>query len=151
MTSIRVEETILAPPEAVWAAIEDISTHVRWMEDAVAIRFTSAARSGAGATFDCETKLGPFRLTDRMVVTEWDPPRTLGIRHAGVVRGVGRFVLGPAGTATSFTWQEDLAFPAWMGGELGGRAAAPMLRRVWRRNLANLKSLVEGQSSSNQK
>ena len=46
---------------------------------------------------------------------------------------------------------EDLVFPAWMGGELGGRAAAPMLRRVWRRNLANLKSLVEGQSSSNQK
>jgi len=151
MTTIRVEETILAPPEAVWAAIEDISTHVRWMEDAVAIRFTSAARSGAGATFDCETRLGPFRLTDRMEVTEWDPPRILGIRHAGVVRGAGRFVLGPAGGATSFMWQEDLAFPAWMGGELGGRAAAPLLRGVWQRNLRNLKALVEGQSSSNQK
>ena len=151
MTSIRVEETILAPPETVWATIEDISTHVRWMEDAVAISFTSATRSGVGAAFDCETKVGPFRLTDRMVVTEWDPPRTMGIRHAGVVGGVGRFVLRPAPGATSFAWQEDLVFPAWMGGELGGRAAAPMLRRVWRRNLANLKSLIEGQSSSNQK
>jgi|SRR3954454_20313106 hypothetical protein len=147
MTSIRVEETILAPPAAVWAAIEDISTHVRWMEDAVAIRFTSEARSGVGATFDCDTKVGPFRLVDRMVVTEWDPGRALGIRHAGMVTGVGRFVLAAVPAGTSFAWEESLTFPAWMGGEVGGRAAAPLLRRVWRRNLASLKSLVESASA----
>jgi hypothetical protein len=147
MTSIRVEEWIAAAPEAAWAAIEDISTHVRWMDDAVAIRFTSATHSGVGAGFDCDTKVGPFRLTDRMVVTEWDPPRTLGIRHAGVVTGTGRFVLAAAGAGTSFAWEEELAFPRWMGGEFGGAAAAPMLRRVWRRNLANLKLLVEGRAA----
>jgi uncharacterized protein YndB with AHSA1/START domain len=144
MTAIRVEETIAAPPEAVWAAIEDISSHVRWMEDAVAIRFTSADRSGVGAAFDCDTKVGPFRLTDRMVVTEWDPPRALGIRHAGVVTGAGRFVLTPATGSTRFAWEEDLVFPLWMGAALGGAAGAPLLRRVWRRNLRNLKALVEG-------
>ena len=147
MTSIRVEETIAAPPEAVWAAIEDIASHVRWMEDAVAIRFTTPARSGVGAAFDCDTKLGPARLTDRMVVTEWDPPRALGIRHTGVVTGAGRFVLAPIGDGTSFAWEEDLTFPAWMGGHLGGAVAAPLLRRVWRANLRNLKAYV----SSNQK
>lgn len=146
MTAIRVQETILAPPAAVWAAIEDISTHTRWMEDAVAIRFTSPEHSGVGATFDCDTKVGPFRLTDRMEVTEWEPPGSMGIRHVGVVTGTGRFVLAPAPDrgGTSFSWQEELTFPAWMGGELGGRAAAPLLRRVWRGNLANLKALVEG-------
>ena len=145
MTSIRVEETIAAPPEAVWAAIEDIASHVRWMEDAVAIRFTSAARSGVGAAFDCDTKLGPARLTDRMVVTEWDPPRALGIRHTGIVTGAGRFTLVSAGEAggTSFAWEEDLKFPAWMAGHLGAAVAAPLLRRVWQRNLRNLKGLVE--------
>ena len=147
MTDIRIEETILAPPETVWASIEDISSHVKWMEDAVAIRFISDARSGVGATFDCDTKVGPFRLVDRMVVTEWDAPRALGIRHAGVVTGAGRFVLTAVSGGTSFAWEESLTFPAWMGGEVGGRAAAPLLRRVWRRNLANLKSLVEGQSA----
>jgi hypothetical protein len=127
----------------VWAAIEDISSHVRWMEDAVAIRFTSANHSGVGAAFDCDTRIGPFRLTDRMVVTEWDPPRALGIRHTGVVTGAGRFVLEPAGEGTLFAWEEQLAFPAWMGGRVGGAAAAPLLRAVWRRNLRNLKVLVE--------
>jgi uncharacterized protein YndB with AHSA1/START domain len=144
MTAIRVQETIDAPPEQVWASVQDIATHVRWMEDAVAIRFTSDARTGVGASFDCDTKLGPFRLTDRMVVTEWEPGRVLGIRHAGVVTGSGRFVLTPSGGGTSFAWEEELLFPAWMGGAAGGAAAAPFLRRVWRRNMANLKRLVEG-------
>src|SRR5947208_11798430 len=93
MTSIRVTTTIDAAPDVVWAQVCDIGSHVRWMEDAVAIRFTSRERAGVGAAFDCDTKLGPLRLTDRMVVTEWDPPRALGIRHTGVVTGTGRFVL----------------------------------------------------------
>jgi uncharacterized protein YndB with AHSA1/START domain len=143
MTSIHVEEMIAAPPEQVWAAVEDISSHVRWMEDAVAIRFTSVTRSGVGAAFDCDTKVGPFRLTDRMVVTDWAPPRVMGIRHEGVVTGIGRFVLAPVVGGTAFSWEEDLSFPAWMGGRLGGAAAVPVLRRVWRRNLRNLKTLVE--------
>jgi carbon monoxide dehydrogenase subunit G len=144
VASISVQTTIAAPPERVWAEIEDIGSHVRWMEDAVAIRFTSAERSGEGAAFDCDTKLGPFHLTDRMVVTEWDPPRALGIRHAGVVTGTGRFLLEPSVSGTRFTWEEELDFPARMGGGVGGTLAAPLLRWVWRRNLANLKSLVEG-------
>ena len=145
MTAIRVSETIAAPPERVWAEIDDVGSHVRWMEDAVAIRFTSPGRTGVGTTFDCDTKVGPFRLTDHMEVTEWDPPRVMGIRHVGVVTGTGRFLLEPVGngSATAFTWAEDLRFPIWMGGTAGGRAAAPLLRRVWRGNLANLKAMVE--------
>lgn len=145
MTSIRVSETIAASPAQVWAQIHHIGTHVEWMEDAVGIRFTSTTHAGVGTTFDCDTKVGPFRLTDSMEVTEWDPPRAMGIRHVGIVTGSGRFLLEPeeAGAATRFTWDEELRFPLWMGGTAGGRAAAPLLRRVWRRNLANLKALVE--------
>ena len=86
-------------------------------------------------------------FVDPMVVTEWEPPGILGIRHAGVVTGSGRFTLAAAGGGTSFAWEEELVFPAWMGGAAGGAAAAPLLRRVWRRNLHNLKSLVEGPSA----
>jgi uncharacterized protein YndB with AHSA1/START domain len=143
MTAIRVATTIAAPPERVWEEIADISSHVRWMEDAVAIRFTSPAHDGVGATFDCDTRIGPLRLTDRMEVTAWDPPRVMGIRHVGLVGGSGRFLLEPVPTGTRFVWDEHLVFPLWMGGGAGGRLAAPVLARVWRGNLANLKTRVE--------
>ena len=144
MTTIRVSTLIDAPPAQAWEQVRDISSHVRWMEDAEAIRFTSDSRSGLGTTFECDTRVGPLRLTDHMEVTEWEEPRRLGIRHVGVVTGAGRFTIEPSGPGTLFTWEERLSFPWWLGGELAGRAGAPLLARVWRRNLRNLKALIEG-------
>ena len=83
MTTIRVSTLIDAPPARVWESVRDISSHIRWMDDADAIRFTSATRTGVGTTFDCDTRVGPLRLTDHMEVTEWEEPRRLGIRHVG--------------------------------------------------------------------
>ena len=134
-----------APPRQVWKAIEDIGSHVSWMEDAVAIRFTSGRRAGVGTTFDCDTRVGPFSLLDRMEVTEWRPGRSMGITHVGLVTGSGRFTLRRARRGgTRFTWSERLTFPWWLGGPVGSTVASPVLRRIWRRNLANLKRRVEG-------
>jgi hypothetical protein len=144
---IRVSTVIDAPRSQVWAAVRDIGSHVTWMSDAVAIRFTSGRRrSGVGTTFDCDTAVGPLRLTDRMEVTEWRERRAMGIRHVGVVTGTGRFTLrraGPGRRRTRFTWTEDLRFPWWLGGPVGGLAGRPLLASLWRRNLRNLKRLVE--------
>ena len=139
MTRVRAGAVIDAPPEQVWASIEDIATHVNWMADAVAIRFTTEARSGVGAAFECDTKVGPFRLTDRMEVTEWEPPWLMGIRHGGLVTGRGRFTLDELpGSRTRFAWDEELAIPWWVAPPLAGL----VLRRVWRRNLRRLAARV---------
>ena len=144
MGRIKVSTVIDASRQDVWAAVEDISRHVDWMEDAVAIRLTSDRRQGLGTTFDCDTKVGPLRLTDRMEITSWDTGRAMGVRHVGLVTGTGEFRLDPDPTgATRFTWEERLTFPWWMGGPIGGLVGGPVLKRVWRRNLANLKALVE--------
>ena len=52
------------------------------------------------------------------------------------------------GSRTRFTWTERLRFPWWMGGPVGALAAKPILRAVWRRNLATLKQLVEAQAAT---
>ncbi len=140
MGRIRVATTIDAPPARVWDDIKDIASHVEWMEDAVAIRFTSRHRSGVGTAFDCDTKVGPIRLTDRMEITEWKPRRVMGIRHVGLVTGTGRFTLRRRrGGRTSFRWEERLVFPWWMGGPIGAEVGGVVLRLVWKRNLRNLK------------
>ena len=135
---------IARPPSVVWSSVEDIASHVDWMADAVAIRFTSASTSGVGTTFDCDTKIGPIRLTDRMEITEWVPGATMGVSHKGTVTGRGRFQLRAVGNGrTEFIWEEELTFPLWMGGPIGARLGAPVMERIWRRNLEGLKRQVE--------
>jgi uncharacterized protein YndB with AHSA1/START domain len=143
MSSIRVATFIAAPRAEVWEALRDIGSHVRWMHDALAIRFTSRRQQGVGTTFDCDSRLGPLRLTDRMEVIEWKPGRAMTVRHVGVVRGVGRFQLKRRRGGTLFVWKEVLRFPWWMGGAVGAEIAAPFFRRMWKKNLANLKAIVE--------
>lgn len=144
MGRIRVSTTIDAPPEQVWDEVRHIERHVDWMADAVAIRFTSRRRSGVGTTFDCDTKVGPIRMTDKMEITDWRDGKLMGVRHVGLVTGTGRFTLTKArGGRTRFTWDERLVFPWWMGGPVGGIFGGRIMRRIWKRNLRVLKALVE--------
>jgi hypothetical protein len=128
---IAVRRTIAADIPVVWDALADLGAHVEWMADASAIRFTSARTEGVGTTFDCDTKVGPLQLLDRMEVTEWEPEMSMAVRHVGLVTGEGRFTLAPARTGTDLTWEEELRFPWWIP-EL---PAALVLRQIWRRNL----------------
>ena len=142
---IRVSKVIDAPPARVWEDVRDISSHPAWMHDAERVRFTSPRRKGVGTTFEVDTRLGPFRLSDPMEVTEWEEGESMGVRHGGVVTGTGRFTLEAlSGDRTRFTWEEELSFPWWMGGPLGAVVAAQVLRLVWARSLANLERRFEG-------
>jgi carbon monoxide dehydrogenase subunit G len=138
---ISVSIVIDARPEVVWADLRNLSSHVQWMDDATSIRFAGSQHEGVGTRFECATKVGPFRLTDQMVVTEWDHARAIGIRHEGLVTGTGRFTLARKGRhGTRVRWTERLRFPWWMGGPAGAVVGGPVLKRVWRRNLRNLRA-----------
>jgi carbon monoxide dehydrogenase subunit G len=146
---VKVSTVIAAPPEVVWEELRHIERHVDWMADAEAIRFTSRRREGKGTTFECDTRIGPFRLVDIMEVTEWRTARTMGVRHTGLVTGTGRFTLRRAGRrggppATRFTWNEKLTFPWWMGGPVGGVVGGRVMKVVWKRNLRRLRARIEG-------
>lgn len=145
MGRVRVSTIIDAPPAAVWDEVRHLERHVDWMADAVAIRFVSDRRHGVGTVFECDTKVGPVRLTDVMEITEWRDGKSIGVRHVGLVTGTGRFTLTKArGGRTRFTWNERLRFPWWLGGPVGALVGGRVvLRRIWRRNLAVLKVLVE--------
>ena len=139
MARIRVTTILDAPPAQVWADVQDIGRHVEWMADAVAIRFLTPQTTGTGTRFECDTKVGPVKLTDVMEITEWVPGKAIGVRHRGVVTGTGRFTLKKArGGRTVFQWKEKLVYPLWLGGPVGAFLTKPVLRWVWRRNLARL-------------
>ena len=139
-----MSRTIPARPGVVWDHLRDIPSHVRWMADAEAIRFVGDRRAGVGTTFDCDTKVGPIRLVDRMEVTEWAPGRAMGVRHVGVVTGSGRFSLRRSRLrrSTRLTWEEELRFPWWLGGPLGAVVGRQVLAAIWRGNLRRFEALV---------
>ena len=127
-----------------WEVLEPIERHVDWMADATSIVFDGPLRRGAGTRFWCVTEVGPIRLIDHMEITAWEPQQSMGVRHTGIVRGDGRFTLEPidGGRATRFSWTQRLRFPWYLGGPLGAFAAQPVLRWIWRRNLATLAGLL---------
>ena len=146
MTRIRVTADYAAPPDVVWAVVEHVDTHVDWMADAETIRFLTAQTSGVGTSFECVTRIGPVRLTDRMEITEWEPGRAMGVRHDGVVTGAGRFTIEPLddGRRSRFAWEEELRVPWWLGGRVGSAIGGPaVLQRIWQGNLRRLRPLVE--------
>lgn len=141
MARIRVSTTIEAPLDVVWEYVRRIDSHPEWMADAESISFQGTQTEGVGTAFDCLTKIGPLRLNDAMVVTEWAEQEAIGVRHTGLVTGEGRFTLSLAGTdRTEFCWTEELQFPWWMGGLVGDIVGARVLEWVWRRNLKTLRS-----------
>ena len=89
MTLIRVGTAYDAPPAEVWRILEPIESHVDWMADAEIIRFTTDQTRGVGTRFECVTRVGPVRLTDKMSITEWEPGRSMGVTHEGLVTAAG--------------------------------------------------------------
>ena len=145
MAVISVSIELDATPDEVWAVVEDVGGHVEWMADARAIRFTSDQRQGVGTEFDCDTQVGPLRLVDRMTITTWEPARSMGVRHEGLVTGEGAFRLSPldGGRRTLFAWTEELVFPWYFGGPITAAAARPVFRHIWHRNLSELRRVVD--------
>jgi uncharacterized membrane protein len=66
---VKISVTICAPVEDVWASVEEISSHVKWMKDAESVTFRTAQHKQVGAVFECVTRIDPIRLLDVMSVT----------------------------------------------------------------------------------
>lgn len=137
---IRVSIDIPARREAIWEDIAVIASHAEWMTDAESIDFVTEEQTGLGTEIEVATKVGPFRTTDRMTFTEWQPPATMAVEHRGLFTGFGRFSLDPIDDRTTrFTWEEVIRFPWYLGGPVATAIAQPVLRRIWRRNLERLR------------
>lgn len=113
------------------------------MKDAISVEFLGIADSGMGTRMRVPTRVGPFRTTDIIEVVRWVEGISIGVEHRGLVSGSGNFRLYPDEAGTLVEWTEDLRFPWWLGGPLTAWLAAPVLRWIWRGNLARFAHIVE--------
>lgn len=117
---INIRIKINAPIDKVWAAIADWESQGDWMLQ-TRVWVTSDIRSGVGTSISALT--GPlvksgfkFGLLDKMVVTNWLPPRLCEVDHVGkIIKGTGKFELSDISSgeeiATNFDWSETIKAP----------------------------------------
>ena len=141
---IHLEErvAVAAPPEAVFAAVADWEGQSAW------VAFTTVtAEDGphrVGERLLAVTKVAGVGFSDPMVVTRWEPPRRIDVRHDGrVLRGSGTFLVEPAPGGAWFVWSEDLDLPLGIAGRLGFAVVGPAFRLMLRRSLRRLARMVE--------
>lgn len=145
MARIEASTHIEAPRERVWQTLVDWEHQSDWMVDARSVVVLSEAREGMGVTVRCRTNIIGFEVLDDLEVTEWDPPATLGMRHAGrVLQGVGAFELTETPYGTRVLWWEEAEAPLGaVGDAVAGAVVVPWVRRVFVRSLARFKRLAE--------
>jgi len=144
--SKRIETSIIInkPLDTVWQEVKVMENHVNWMEDAVKIDILSENNSGIDTKMNVLTKVGPIKLTDIITVTEWKEKESIGVIHEGIVTGEGIFYLKALNESqTEFKWEETLKFPVYLGGAIGEFFGGYVLRYIWKKNLKNLKEIIE--------
>ena len=143
VTTIQISLHLSVSPQVLWEEMRHIDRHVNWMNDAVSITFLSATSEGIGTSFRCLTKVGPLKTQDVMTITHWEEEKNMGVEHVGLIKGSGIFSITGHGDESTITWREELAFPWWALGPVGSFFAAPILTLIWKKNLKNLKAIVE--------
>jgi hypothetical protein len=141
---IEISTVINKPLNVVWDEVKIVENHVNWMEDAVKIDILSENNSGLNTKMNVLTKVGPITLNDIITVTEWKEKESIGVIHEGIVTGEGVFYLTSLDESkTKFQWVEILKFPFYLGGPLGEIFGGLILKLIWKKNLKNLKEIIE--------
>lgn len=137
------------PPEVVWSLITDWEHQDDWMLEASGFEVTSAHREGVGVEARATVRIAGIRTRDSIRVSMWEPPRVLVIDHLGWVKGSGEIQMVPIREGTRMRWRETLFAPKLLGpvGRIGLRLLAPLMRRIFRRDLRVLQSLVRLRSA----
>ncbi len=141
---IEISTVINKPLNVVWDEVKIMENHVNWMEDAVKIDILSENNSGLNTKMNVLTKVGPITLNDIITVTEWKEKESIGVIHEGTATGAGVFYLTSLDESkTKFQWVEILKFPFYLGGPLGEIFGGLIIKLIWKKNLKNLKEIIE--------
>jgi carbon monoxide dehydrogenase subunit G len=114
--SIRVEQAIAAPVEAVWARVSDHEATPTWIDKVARVRIVEPGadtRGGLGAVREVTFKPRLW-TTIRERITEFRAPErfhyVLFAGMAGLLQHEGRVIVEPDGAGSRLRWEVDFRF-----------------------------------------
>ncbi|USQ81021.1 SRPBCC family protein [Ornithinimicrobium faecis] len=115
MGTFEIARTLPADPEATFRVLGDLAAYGQFQP--LTRISPSPGPIGPGWSFVAHTGIGPLSITDRMVVTQWDPGEHFTIVKIGPVLDGGAEVhLTPEGDGTRVVWREEIVpRPGWIG------------------------------------
>ncbi|MDQ4005793.1 MAG: SRPBCC family protein [Actinomycetota bacterium] len=134
---------ITRPPAEVWPYLVDWERLGRWMREARDFTVVGDRREGVGVEATATIRIAGITTRDRIRVTRWEPPSVLEIAHLGWVGGSGYQELSPTDDGSHLFWRETLQPPWGVIGRIGIRMFAPVMRRIFQRDLELLRELVQ--------
>jgi uncharacterized protein YndB with AHSA1/START domain len=138
MAELVVAQEVDAPAEKVWDAIVDWERQSDWMI-ATRVRSTAQDGIGVGGGLEAFTGAGPVGFLDRMVITQWDPPRRCVVKHVGGIRGAAAFEVQALGSARSrIVWSEWIELPLGLLGQVGWLFVRPVTRIFFQASLRRM-------------
>ena len=135
---------IRASQQSVFDYVSDWEKQSDWILFTTVHRL-SETQSQADVNLLAVTKIGPLKLIDPMVVTEWQSPTRIVIEHTGrLVLGKGIFsIRGLTDNESEFSWQEITPVPFGILGRAGLILGKPLIKIPFMMSLRKLKSNVE--------
>lgn len=140
-----------APADRVFAAVVDWRGQDKW----IPLTTVTPGRHngvGTGGELSAFTGIGRLGFLDTMIITKWDAPHRVDVRHTGaVVRGTGIMRVEKLSETTSrFYWAEELDLPLGIVGELGWELIKPAFALGMRQALRKFATLVESGEIGNE-
>ncbi|HYF28245.1 MAG TPA: SRPBCC family protein [Baekduia sp.] len=136
---------ISAPPEAVWAFVEDADRQLHFWSGVTRWEVCGEQRSGLGTRIRVLLRVGSAEVGGLVEIVEHDPPRELSWTSITGADQRGRWRIRPRGAARTHV-ELRLAYGVAGSGVFGWVAeqvAAPQIRGHLRRTLQQLKRQVE--------
>jgi uncharacterized protein YndB with AHSA1/START domain len=144
MGTVSLAITIDRPRDEVFAFVGDLTHDPQWFRGVRASRVVSEVTSGVGTEYEQVTRLFGVPFTARVVVTAYDPPRSMTLRSrwsATPFEAVYRLD-EVAGGGTRYTLDATVSGAGRY--RLFGPLFLPLLRWATAKRLAILKRVLEG-------
>jgi uncharacterized protein YndB with AHSA1/START domain len=138
---IQVSVTIARPLEDVFAVLTDVEKTHLWAAPSVEEHWTTPPPYGIGSRRHAVTQMLGRRMENDAEVTEFEPNRhwTMKSVSGPPFAASADFARVAGGTRVDWTWSFDFTGPM----RLAGRPVAWMVGRLFAKDLARLKRLME--------
>jgi uncharacterized membrane protein len=144
---MRVEQKLLieAPRATIWEVISDGKRYRDFMADAELWEVVGDRASGLGARWAIRLRVGSAPVGGLVEITEFDEPKNLAFNAITGVATRGRWRLRERRPGlTEVELRLSYQSPGGLLGLVADRVSGPLVGRILKRSLRNLRDMLEG-------